>query len=175
MICRLMFLACNPVFIYKVFHLWKTSRVPEQCIIDLANRYPHLNPLIDFIILLENKQQPIQLTIEYIQTLKQKGYILYLFSNIGETTFEQFKKNHPTIVKLFDGFIVAERHDNWIQKPQQAAFKKLITKLHINPRDCIFIDNNKKNIVRAQHEGFTTILYQSPQQLATVLQELNVL
>ena len=174
-VSRLLLLSVRPRFIYKIYQLLKSSRVPEQCIIELSYLYPSLRPLVDIIILLENQQYPIKPTLEIIQELKKNGYTLYLFSNIGEKTFDHFKNNYSSIVKLFDGFVVAEQQDNWIQKPHPKAFKKLIATFDLNPQDCIFIDNSKKNILTARNQGFNTILYQSPEKLELDLQKINAL
>lgn len=172
---RLLLLSVRPKFIYTIYQLLKSSRVPEQCIIELSCLYPSLKPLVDIIILLENQQYLIKPTFEIIRQLKKNGYTLYLFSNIGEKTFDQFKKNYCSIIELFDGFVVAEQQDNWIQKPQPEAFKKFAATFNVNPRDCVFIDNNKKNISTARSQGFNALLYQSPKKLKLDLQAINAL
>jgi 2-haloacid dehalogenase len=174
-ISRLIFLSLSPRFIYKIYKLLQCSRVPEQCILELAFAYPSLKPLVHIIIDLVNQQCPIKLTINIIERLKKKGHALYLFSNIGERTFDHFKDNYGSVVELFDGCIVVQHHDNWVQKPHPEAFKKLIDHFNLNPKHCIFIDNNKKNILTARLQGFNTLLFQSPEKLESDLQAINIL
>lgn len=171
----LLLLGCKPSFIRDVTKLLKKSRVPEEVIIKLSENHPRLEPFIDVTIAMMNEQKIIQATFELIKKLKKDGYELYLFSNIGEKTFDKLKRKFPEIFHYFDGIVVTEQQDDWIQKPYPQAFTKFLTRCGLKPEECIFIDNNHNNIKTALNEGFYSILFQSPQQLLHELIAMKIL
>ncbi|MEX0939936.1 MAG: HAD-IA family hydrolase [Candidatus Babeliales bacterium] len=165
----------SPSFIKHIIQLLTTSRVPEHYIVSTAKKYPKFSPFVDVIINMMNEQVPIDDTLGLVAELKNQGHPLYLFSNIGQRTFAQFKQRFPHIVNLFDDVAVAQENDNWIQKPYHEAFEKFIKKFNLSAHQCIFIDNNKRNINTARECGFNTILYQSPEKLAQTLKFKKIL
>lgn len=165
----------NPRFIYQVMQLLKTSRVPEQYVVELAQTWPRLSPFIKVIITMMNEQQPINQTVEIIETLKSNGYKLYILSNIGEQTLQQLQKKLPELFNHFNGIAFVEQQDNWIQKPYPQAFEKFLTTFNLQSSECIFIDNSKKNIASATNHGFYGILYTSPKKLLDELTALHAL
>ena len=171
----LLFIFLNPRFIYHVIQLLKTSRVPEQYVVELAQTWPKLSPFIEVVITMMNEQRPINLTVEIIETLKRNGYKLYMFSNIGEQTLQHLQKKLPELFSYFDGIVFVEQQDNWVQKPSTKAFEKFLTTFNLQPSACIFIDNSKKNIASAATHGLHGILYTSPKKLLDDLVALNAL
>ena len=134
-----------------------------------------MEPMLEVIIAMVNEQRVILSTVEFIKKLKKEGYEVYLFSNIGEKTFEKLKKKLPELFHYFDGIVVAEQQDDWIQKPYPAAFAKFLARFGLKAHECIFIDNNHKNIKTALNEGFYPILYQAPDQLTYELKAIEIL
>ncbi len=171
----LLFIALNPRFMYHIIQLFKTSRVPEQYVVELAQTWPKLSPFIEVVITMMNEQRPIDRTVKIIETLKRNGYKLYMFSNIGEQTLQQLQKKLPTLFNYFDGIVCVEQQDDWIQKPSGQAFEKFLTTFNLQSSECIFIDNSKKNIASAATHGFHGILYTSPQKLFDELTALHAL
>lgn len=107
-----------------------------------------------------------------IHALKQQGYKIYLFSNIAKKNFEKLQTQFPDLFRDFDGFIVAEPHDGWIQKPDKKAYQKFLTQVQTEPEDVIFIDDQLNNIKAAQELGFKTIHFTSPEQMLNELEPL---
>ncbi|MGE0207036.1 MAG: HAD family hydrolase [Candidatus Babeliales bacterium] len=165
----------KPSFIKDIVALLKKSRVPEEFIIELSQKHSKLVPFIDVTIAMMNEQKPVKGTIDCIKKLKEHGYKVYLFSNIGEKTFEQLEKKFPVLFSYFNGIVVVQQHDNWIQKPSAASFQKFLKQSHLQAEQCVFIDNSTKNVTTAFYEGFHPILFRSPAQLMHELVHLNIL
>jgi len=164
----------KPSFVRDITKLLKKSRVPEEFIVELSKKHQKMKPMLEVIIAMMNEQRVIPSTVKFIKKLKKEGYEVYLFSNIGEKTFEKLEKKFPEIFRYFDGIVVAEQQDDWIQKPYPAAFAKFLARFGLKAHECIFIDNNRQNIKMALIEGFFPILYQSPSQLKHELLALEL-
>lgn len=171
----ILYILLKPSSLRIIKKLWKTSRVPEQYLKELAHQHPRLQHFIPYVVRILNQQKPILETLAIVQQLKIQGYSLYLFSNIGKETYKDFQKKFCFITLLFDGVIFTQAEDGWIQKPHSLAYKKLLKNTKKQSHECLFIDNNKKNIESAHKHGFNTILCLSPTQVKNELQQAGYL
>ena len=163
-------LMLNPDFWLDLVLLFFNVRQFEH----LLKRYPLLNnsfeELSDIIRGHElNAEMPA-----IISSLKSNNYTIYLFSNIAEKNFKKLLKQFPEIFAYFDGFVVAQPDDGWIQKPNKKAFEKFLAKVKTNPDNVILIDDNLNNIKVAQSLGFHTIHYTSVEQMLDDFRELQI-
>lgn len=159
----------HPSLLYDFFKLRKESSVPEQYIADLIAVHPFLTPYIEKAIDIINEQIPMIPTIDYIKQLKQQGFKVYVFSNIGKHTFEKFRIKFKDIFDLFDGYSVTDPDDRWIQKPNAEAYYKFLAMFNVQPEHVIFVDDQANNIKGAQKVGISTILFRCPQDLPRIL------
>lgn len=109
--------------------------------------------------------------IEYYKTLKQKGYKIYLCSNITEDTYNYIKENFE-IMQIADGGIFSCFEN--ISKPNTEIYYNLINKYGIDVNETIFIDDTKSNIEIANKIGFKTILFTDIKQITCELMEKPV-
>lgn len=100
--------------------------------------------------------------IEYYKGLKQKGYKIYLCSNITECTYDYIKDNFE-IIQIADGGVFSCFEH--ISKPNIEIYQNLINKYQINVIESIFIDDTNKNIISASKIGLKTILFNDIEQL----------
>lgn len=105
---------------------------------------------------------PKQDMIEYYKSLKQKGYKIYLCSNITECTYDYIKDNFEIIQTADGGIFSCFEH---ISKPNIEIYQNLMRKYQINVSESIFIDDTNKNIISANKMGFKTILFNDIGQL----------
>lgn len=105
---------------------------------------------------------PKQDMIEYYKSLKQKGYKIYLCSNITECTYDYIKDNFEIIQTADGGVFSCFEH---ISKPNIEIYQNLINKYQINVNESIVIDDTNKNIISANKIGFKTILFNDIGQL----------
>lgn len=93
--------------------------------------------------------------IHLIRKLKKNGYKVYLLSN-------QFPhlKNSLEKLKVFDEFDLSMVScDFFLKKPSKEFFEKLIDKIEEKPSECIFIDDQKRNLLTAKKLGFHTFQF----------------
>jgi len=109
---------------------------------------------------------------ELINTLPKlkKNYIVCMVTDVPELhakinknkgLYNQFK---PCILSSDVGFV----------KPQKEIFKLAIDELQLDPKDCIFIDDERANIQIGKKFGFKTILFKDNNQLFKDFRKLEV-
>lgn len=104
-------------------------------------------------------------TLEYYKKLKQKGYNIYLCSNITEETYN-YIHNEYEIIQEADGgcFSCFEG----VSKPNTEIYKRLINKYKLDIEESILIDDTKRNIISANEIGLKSILFNNIQQLEEI-------
>ena len=109
---------------------------------------------------------PIQETINVIMELAEKGFSLYVLSNMHEHSFEYLSAAHD-IWRKFAGIVISS-HIQSI-KPEPAIFEHLIDTYNLIPRNTVFLDDLKNNIEAAKKYGLNTIhvknAFQSKEEL----------
>ena len=94
-------------------------------------------------------------TRELIAELKQKGYKLYILSNMTRHFIEREYK-FP-IFDLFDGIVYSAPIK--MIKPNPEIYEYILAKYSLNPTECLFIDDMKTNLATAARFGIKTFLY----------------
>lgn len=131
----------------------------------LSNQNPKYKDEINKILSKDNLKYmlpPKIDMIEYHKTLKQKGYKIYLCSNITEDTYNYIKDNFE-IIQTSDGGVFSCFEN--ISKPNIEIYYNLINKYEINVTETIFIDDTSANIDTANRIGLKTILFKDIKQL----------
>lgn len=90
--------------------------------------------------------------IELIKNLKLRGYKIYLLSNINEHTFINVEKSG--LFNIVDGYVLSYKEHQ--VKPYVAIYETLLNRYELMASECLFIDDNEKNIKTAQELGFIT-------------------
>ena len=111
-------------------------------------------------------------TVKIMKQLKQAGYPIYGLSNWSAETFPYAREKYD-FFDLLDDMVISGEVGHI--KPDPEIFQILLEKIRRPAQECLFIDDSLSNINQAQKMGFATIHFQSPEQLATVLHELNIL
>ncbi|HUY85075.1 MAG TPA: HAD family phosphatase [Candidatus Dormibacteraeota bacterium] len=96
----------------------------------------------------------------YIKELKP-DYKLGLLSNVADNYLHQiFTKEH---LALFDALVLSYR--NGFIKPQPEAFINAAKELEVGVEECVFIDDQERNVNGAREAGMRAILYHDAAQL----------
>lgn len=98
--------------------------------------------------------------INYIRTLRQK-FKIYVLSNMINLAEED--KALTRLKENFDGYFTSYQLGS--RKPQPEIFRKLLAKINLRPDECIFVDDNQKNISASASLGFHSIQYESVKKL----------
>lgn len=94
-------------------------------------------------------------------TLKQLGYKIAVLSDQWPVSKEALMPQR--LYKQFDEVVVS--CDVGARKPNPKIYKILLKKLKIPVKKCLFIDNQKWNLVPAKKLGFRIILFKDNKQL----------
>ena len=96
--------------------------------------------------------------LEFLKNLKAKNqYQLILLSNTNELHINWIIENVPfynAFKDCFDAFYLS--HEINFRKPNRDIFDFVLNENGLNPRECLFIDDNKANIETADKIGFQT-------------------
>ena len=97
--------------------------------------------------------------LEILQTLKNKGVKLYLLSNISTTFAQNYtkSKNVAELLSYFDGLTFSGPIK--LTKPNREIFEYLLSTHSLSASDCLFIDDNEKNIEGCKSVGITGYLF----------------
>lgn len=90
------------------------------------------------------------------QTLSDKGYTLYLFTNAGEGQRRYFRQ-YPA-AQLFEGRVFLSA--DWkLLKPSTEYFEAAMRHFSLRPEECLFIDDAPYNVEAAIRVGLDGIVY----------------
>lgn len=113
----------------------------------------------------------IKETVEILYELKKK-FKLYGLTNWSAETFpvalERFE-----FLKVFDGIVVSG--DEKLIKPDKEIFDLLLKRYNLHAENCVFIDDNVRNIQAAANIGFHAIHFTSAETLKEKLIEMNLI
>ena len=93
---------------------------------------------------------------EWVRSLKEKGYRVYILSNYGEIPFAASKARMP-FLPYVDGQVIS--YEVREVKPSAAIYQALCDKYHIDPDKAVFIDDSPVNVAGAKAFGLHTILF----------------
>ncbi len=77
-------------------------------------------------------------TVEIAKKLKEKGYHIYVLSNMAAFTYEYFQE--IDFFKLCNGIIISAYEH--IVKPDEKIFETLLHRYHLIPQETLFIDDD---------------------------------
>jgi len=100
----------------------------------------------------------IKENLEYIKQLKEKGYKLYLLTNITEDSYN-YINNLIDINSIFDGGIYS--YQEHLIKPDPDIYNLIIDRFNLNKEETIFFDDKPKNITAAQNVGIKGVVFKS--------------
>lgn len=103
--------------------------------------------------------------IKYYKELKQKGYKIYLCSNITEDTYNYINSEFDLIQEA-DGAVFSCFEN--ISKPNTKIYYELIEKYNLNIEESILIDDTKRNIISANDIGLKGILFSSIEDIKEI-------
>ena len=118
---------------------------------------PHLENKIRLAIqtLYENVES-YPYAVQWVKSLKEKGFRVYILSNFGEKPFASCKARMP-FLEYVDGQLIS--YEIKQVKPSAAIYKALCDKFAIDPNKAVFIDDSALNIAGAKDFGLNTILF----------------
>jgi 2-haloacid dehalogenase len=111
-------------------------------------------------------------TIELLQALKAKGYLVYGLSNWSAETFPLICHEYK-FLNLLDDIVISGEIK--LIKPEPEIFEFFLQKIDKTADQCLFIDDSEPNIITAKRLGFDTVHFISPEHLKEELQIRQIL
>ena len=149
----------------------------KECLIGNMSVKEHLELLkddedyLDIKYLLQNLSLATPLmkeNYEYIKSLKEKGYHLYLLSNITEDSFQYINKVLD-LSHFVDGGVYS--YQEHVKKPEHTIYQTVLKRFHLDPKETIFFDDKLKNVVAANESGFPSIEFKSLETLKNFIEK----
>jgi len=110
---------------------------------------------------------PIMRTnFEYISKLKDKGYKLYILSNITKESYEYVNKT-INIDSIFEGGIYS--YQEGLRKPDKEIFELLLNRYNLKREECIFFDDKQRNVDSANELGIRSYVFNNIKDIEDVL------
>ncbi|MBO6258575.1 MAG: HAD family phosphatase [Succinivibrio sp.] len=101
--------------------------------------------------------------VELLNAVKQSGkYLIYGLTNWSAETFPVAYQRFSFLREDFEGIVVSGEEK--MIKPEKGLFLTLFERYHLNPEECLFIDDNQRNIDTAKSRGMHTVLFDNPEE-----------
>ena len=94
----------------------------------------------------------------YIKGLKERGYKLYLLTNITEAS-HNYINNQINIDSVFEGGIYS--YQEKIVKPNPDIYNLILNRFNLNKDETIFFDDREKNVVAANEVGLKAVVFKT--------------
>lgn len=150
------------------------GRTFREGVADLSAQFPHYSHLIQAYH--DNWKDSIGVanweTVEIMKQLKRRGYPLYGLSNWSTETFPYARSKYD-FFDLLDDMVISGAVGH--VKPEPEIYHIMLEKIGRPAQECLFIDDSLPNIQQAQKIGFTTVHFESSEQLAGELHKLKLL
>ena len=116
---------------------------------------------------------PIAETVEMLDELRQNGkYRLLALTNWSAETFPIAQKRYK-FLGWFEGIVVSGVEQ--CIKPEPQIYQILFERYKLNPVDCLFIDDNEKNVTGSISAGMPALHFENPAQLRQELVSRGIL
>jgi len=116
--------------------------------------------------------EPVKPTIHLIEALKKEGHKIYLCANAPEELYATAHNKFPDLIKLFDGIVISS-HIKTV-KPNPDIFSHLLNNHHLNPADCILIDDLEESATAAKSLGMNAIIFNKISQVKKELKKYGI-
>ncbi len=90
--------------------------------------------------------------LDYAKKLTEKGIKVFILSNNFRERTEYYRKNFPQIFTNIDGAYFS--WETGFVKPDPEAYLNLLKEHGFKPGECLYFDDNEKNLKVAQELGF---------------------
>ena len=146
------------------------SMTEDEAIVRFKEIMPEYTEEIDrFFSVPESFVKEYDYAAPYIDELHDRGYYVYLLSNYP---LHMYELHWPTF-KFFskvDGYIVSSVEK--LCKPNPEIYHCLCDRYHLNPEECLFIDDRDDNVETAVSIGMTGHVFKGEAKLKEYIDSL---
>lgn len=123
--------------------------------------------IFDFFNVLEHKGQSNEQLLAYIKAKLKPKYKIGIISNSSGNAIRQILAGQ---LQLFDDLIVSA--EVGLFKPQSEIYGLAAKRLKLQPRECVYIDDDDYRVSGALKAGMKGIIYQNFAQMQKELEQL---
>ncbi|OGS19546.1 MAG: hypothetical protein A3J83_02595 [Elusimicrobia bacterium RIFOXYA2_FULL_40_6] len=105
-----------------------------------------------------------------IKSLKGK-YRICILSNTDRTHFEYIQKRYP-VINIFDSYYLSYKLN--AMKPETRIFRTVLEGEKVKPKECVYTDDIKHNIIKANKLGINAIQFKSTSQFKKSLKKYGI-
>jgi putative hydrolase of the HAD superfamily len=105
--------------------------------------------------------QPMPQTLVLMQRLRERGHRLFFLSNMPSPFADHIEAAHPLNEWFLDGIFSSRVN---LVKPDPAIFRAAAARFGIEPRESLFIDDFRANVVAARALGWDAVHFLSHEQ-----------
>ena len=88
---------------------------------------------------------------QFVQECLEQGHNVYILSNWDAESFTYLQQQYPEFFGLFSGIVISG--DCGILKPDPNIYRYLLLQYQLDPKECVFFDNQQENVAAATHVG----------------------
>lgn len=100
-------------------------------------------------------------SVDWIESLKARGYHTYYLSNYGERIRREASKELSFLSHMDGGIMSYTVH---LAKPDPAIYQTLLDRYGLKAEECVFLDDTVRNVEAAQALGIAGIVVTSQEQ-----------
>ena len=108
-------------------------------------------------------------SVDWIESLKARGYHTYYLSNYGERIRREASKELSFLSHMDGGIMSSTVH---LAKPDPAIYQTLLDRYGLKAEECVFLDDTVRNVEAAQALGVAGIVVTSQEQAKKELETL---
>eukprot|EP01124_Arcella_intermedia_P029893 TRINITY_DN6421_c0_g1_i1.p1 TRINITY_DN6421_c0_g1~~TRINITY_DN6421_c0_g1_i1.p1 ORF type:complete len:220 (+),score=40.90 TRINITY_DN6421_c0_g1_i1:39-698(+) len=170
------FLLCDPFFtLPAAWELLRGGHLEEVLLKRTPTYGREMEELYRFATRICNCQDLRVNMFNLVRSWKEKGFKVFIFSNISHNWMEDLKLQHPDFFSLFDVIHTSGPSCSYLQKPSRAAFEHFLKEHVPDDMQVIFIDDSPKNIEMAKDLGLFGLRFHSTALTQQGLEQLCVL
>jgi epoxide hydrolase-like predicted phosphatase len=111
--------------------------------------------------------KPDEAMVAAVREIRGAGLLTGLISNSWSTAHY----NRKLLAELFDTAVISA--EVGLHKPQPEIYRLAAERLHVEPRECIFVDDLRENCEGAEAVGMTAVRHRNAVQTIAKLAELT--
>jgi putative hydrolase of the HAD superfamily len=109
--------------------------------------------------------------IPWVDSLKQRGYSVYYLSNYSEHVCSRSMHALDFLEHMDGGVFSYEVHS---VKPEKEIYEALFSKYDLDPRRCVFVDDNPNNVEESEHLGMRAVLFRDHESASRELENILI-
>lgn len=160
----------SDIFGSKEWLMIDNGEISTQEAIDSIAKKSSLNKeeIVHIFNLRTDLMYPLDYNVRILPELKKRGLRLYYLSNFPLDIFDEIKSGYY-FFKHFDGGLISAEAK--FSKPDVRIYEILLEKYSLIPGECLFIDDNEKNVKSAEKIGMKGLVTHGSQEISKEIEK----